>query len=400
MQGEIRKLTMTDQNKKDSRGINTRLAHDGYDPGDYFGFVNPPVVHASTVLYPNAASMRNRNVPYTYGTAGTPTTDAVARATDALEGSAGTICVPSGLVAVTLPLLAFLGAGDHVLIVDTVYYPTRRFADGMLTRLGVDVEYYDPHLGKEVEKLFKPNTKVLFMESPASNTFEMSDVRALTAVAKPRGIVTMIDNTYATPLFFKPLEHGVDLSIHASTKYPAGHSDLVFGTVSANEACWHTLRDSQIQTGICVQGDDAYQVLRGMRTMGIRLERHQKSALEIAIWLQGQDGIGQVLHPALPDHPGHDIWKRDFCGSSGIFSFVLRGASVPQVDAFLDALEIFGLGYSWAGFESLAVHAQLGDRTVSKRDYGGPVIRLQIGLEDVPDLKADIAKGLAAASKA
>lgn len=382
---------------KKSRGINTRLTHDGYDPSDYFGFVNPPVVHASTVLYPTAESMRTRNVPYTYGTAGTPTTDAVAKATDALEGSFGTICVPSGLVAVTLPLLAFLSAGDHVLMVDTIYYPTRRFADGMLTRMGVDVEYYAPEEGAEIAKRFRPKTKVLFMESPASNTFEMSDVPAMAAAAKDEGIVTMIDNTYATPLFFKPLDHGVDMSIHASTKYPAGHSDLVFGTVSANAATWQQLRDAQIQTGICVQGDDAYQVLRGMRTMGIRLERHQSSALEIAQWLKEKPGVGRVMHPALPDHPGHDLWKRDFCGSTGIFSFVLDGASQKQADAFLDALDLFGLGYSWAGFESLAVNAQLGDRTVCKRDYGGPVIRLQIGLEDVPDLKADIEEGLAAA---
>ncbi|MEO0542601.1 MAG: cystathionine beta-lyase [Pseudomonadota bacterium] len=391
---------MTNSDRDDARGINTRLAHDGYNPRDYHGFVNPPVVHASTVLYPSAESMRDREVPYTYGTAGTPTTDAVARATDALEGSFSTICVPSGLAAITIPLLAFLSAGDHVLVVDTVYFPTRRFLDGMMVRYGIEVEYYVPEVGADIEKLFKSNTKVLFMESPASNTFEMSDIGAMTAVARPRGIVTMIDNTYATPLFFKPLDHGVDLSIHASTKYPAGHSDLVFGTVSATEATWQTLRDCQIHTGVCVQGDDAYQVLRGMRTMGIRLERHQRSALEIAQWLQTQEGVGRVLHPALPDHPGHEIWKRDFCGSTGIFSFVLEGAGVAQADAFLNALEIFGLGYSWAGFESLAVNAQLGDRTVSKRDYGGPVIRLQIGLEDVPDLKADLEKALAAARAA
>ncbi|MEM1378493.1 MAG: cystathionine beta-lyase [Pseudomonadota bacterium] len=384
--------------KSEKWGINTRLAHDGYDPKSYYGFVNPPVIHASTVLYPDAASMRSRDVPYTYGTAGTPTTDAVARATDALEGSAGTICVPSGLVAVTLPLMAFLSAGDHVLIVDTVYFPTRRFADNMLKRMGVEVEYYEPEIGADIAKRFKSNTRVLFLESPASNTFEMTDIPAMAAAAKAGGIVTMMDNTYATPLYFKPLDHGVDMSIHASTKYPAGHSDLVFGTVSANEATWTQLRETQIQTGICVQGDDAYQVLRGMRTMNIRLKHHEQSTNEIANWIGPQPGVGKVLHPALPYHPGHEIWKRDFGGSSGIFSFVLAGADEKHAHAFLNALEIFGLGYSWGGYESLAVHSFLEDRTVSKKDYGGPVIRLQIGLEDVADLQDDISRGLAAAA--
>jgi cysteine-S-conjugate beta-lyase len=393
-------ISMSFPSGKDKLGINTRLAHSGNDPRDFHGFVNPPVVHASTVLFPDAATMKARNQKYTYGTRGTPTSDALCAAIDELEGSAGTIAVPSGLAAVTVPLLAFLSAGDHVLFVDTIYNPTRRFADTMLARLGVEVEYYDPEIGSGIADLLKPNTKVIFTETPGSNTFEMQDIPAITAVARNAGVITMLDNTWATPLFFKPLDHGVDISIHAATKYPAGHSDVLLGTVSANTACWQSLWDAYLTLGACSGPDDAYQVLRGLRTMGVRLGRHQKSAFEIARWLEHKPGVGSVLHPGLESHPGHAIWKRDFCGASGIFSIVLSGADEKQANAFLDALEIFGLGYSWGGYESLAVHVSLADRTVSARDYGGAVIRLQIGLEDPSDLAADIERGLNAAMNA
>ncbi|QDZ00972.1 cystathionine beta-lyase [Nitratireductor mangrovi] len=382
------------------QGINTRLAHAGNDPREFHGFVNPPVVHASTVLFRNAATLAARDQKYTYGTRGTPTSDALAKAVNELEGSAGTIIVPSGLAAVTVPLLAFLSAGDHVLIVDSIYNPTRRFADTMLARLGVEVDYYRPEVGADIPSLMKPNTKVVFTEAPGSNTFEMQDIPAIAAAAKKAGAVVMMDNTWATPLYFRPLDHGVDISIHASTKYPAGHSDVLLGTVSANTDHWEQLWETYLTLGACAAPDDVYQVLRGLRTMGVRLERHQKSAIEIARWLEGLPGISQVLHPALESHPGHAIWKRDFSGASGIFSAVLDGGGKAQAHAFLDALEIFGLGYSWGGYESLAVPVFLGDRTVARGDYAGPVIRLQIGLEDVDDLKADIERGLAAAARA
>lgn len=392
---------MTKDGGKGNNGINTRLSHMGNDPHSYFGFVNPPVVHASTVLFPDAATMAARNQKYTYGTRGTPTSDALCAAIDELEGSAGTILVPSGLAAVTQPLLAFTKAGDHVLIVDSVYNPTRRFADGMLKKFGVEAEFYDPAIGAGITKLLRPNTSVVFAESPGSNTLEMQDIPAIAKAAHAHGdVVVMMDNTWATPLFFKPLDFGVDVSIHAATKYPAGHSDVLLGTVSANARCWPRLHEAFIMLGAPSGPDDAYQVLRGLRTMNVRLKRHQASALELAQWLETDSRVAAVLHPALASHPGHALWKRDFSGSSGLFSIVLNGGGAQQAHAFLDALEIFGLGYSWGGYESLAVHVWLDDRVAAKAPNEGPVIRLQIGLEDVADLKADIERGLAAAAKA
>jgi len=383
-------------------GINTRLSHLGNDPAEYHGFVNPPVVHASTVLFPNARTMETRGQKYTYATRGTPTTDALCEAIDALEGSAGTILVPSGLAAVTVPFLAFLSAGDHALIVDSVYGPTRHFCDTMLKRLGVEVDYYDPLVGAGIEALIKPNTTLVHTEAPGSNTFEMQDIPAIAAVAHKHGAVVTMDNTWATPVYFRPLDFGVDVSIHAATKYPSGHSDILMGTVSANAKYWPQLHEANITLGICGAPDDAYQILRGLRTMGVRLERHYESALTIAKWLEAREDVAKVLHPALPSFPSHHIWKRDFKGASGIFSFVLKVDDPqkvkPKAHAFLDALSYFGLGYSWGGYESLAILVNLSDREIARAPAEGPVIRLQIGLEDVVDLKADIERGFAAAN--
>ena len=376
-------------------GINTRLAHGGYDPRDYHGFVNPPVVHASTVLFPDAQTMANHSQQYTYATHGTPTTDALCRAIDELEGSAGTVLVPSGLAAVTVPLLAFLSPGDHLLMVDSCYGYNRHFFKTMLKRLGIEVEFYDPLVGAGIEKLIKPNTRVIFTESPGSNTFEIQDIPAIVEKAHAADAIVMMDNTWATPIYFKALEYGVDISIHAATKYPAGHSDILMGTISANEKCFKTLDAAHSALGLCVSGDDAYQVLRGLRTMGVRMERHAESALEIARWLEAQDGVIEVLHPGLESHAGNALFKRDFCGAGGVFSIVIQGG-VAQAQAFLNALRIFGLGYSWGGYESLALHVHLGGREITGKNYAGPVIRLQIGLEDKADLIADIENGLAA----
>ncbi len=382
-------------------GPNTKLAHNGYDPRDYHGFVNPPVVHASTVLFPNAHAMESRGQKYTYGTRGTPTTDALCQAINELEGSDGTILVPSGLAAVTVPFLAFLSAGDHALIVDSVYFPTRNFCDTMLKRLGITVDYYDPAIGAGIAALFKPNTKLIHTESPGSNTLEMQDIGAISRAAHKHGCVVTMDNTWATPLFFRPLEHGVDISIHASTKYPSGHSDVLMGTVSANAEHWPRLQEASITMGICGSPDDSYQVLRGLRTMGVRLARHQDSAFEIAHFLEQHEDVAKVLHPGLPSFDGHDLWKRDFKGASGLFSFVLAcpdpARFKAKAHAFLDALCLFGLGWSWGGYESLAVHVGLTDRVIAKAPTEGPVIRLQIGLEDVADIKTDLLLGFAAA---
>jgi cystathionine beta-lyase len=384
-------------------GTNTRLAHIGNDPSAYHGFVNPPVVHGSTVLFPDMATMEKRSQKYTYGTRATPTTDALCDALNELEGAAGTILVPSGLAAISVPFLAYLSAGDHALIVDSVYTPCRNFCNTMLKRLGVEVEYYDPALGAGIESLIKPNTKLVHTEAPGSNTFEMQDIRAIAEVAHRHGCVVTMDNTWATPLYFRPLDFGVDVSIHATTKYPSGHSDIVMGSVSANAQYWPQLEEARILMGICGAPDDSYQILRGLRTMGIRLEHHQKSALSVAQWLEGREEVARVLHPALPSFPGHEIWKRDFKGASGVFSFVLKTDAENarrKAHAFLDALTYFGLGYSWGGYESLAVLVNLSDRTICKAPPDGVVIRLQIGLEDVADLQQDLEQGFAAAASA
>ncbi len=384
-------------------GTNTRLAHLGNDPASYHGFVNPPIARGSTVLFPDARTLVAEDQAYTYGTHGTPTTDALCDMVNSLEGSAGTILLPSGLAAVTVPFLAYLSAGDHALIVDSVYFPTRRFCNTMLKRLGVEVEYYDPAIGADIETLIRPNTRLIHLEAPGSNTFEMQDVSLMTSIAHAHDCVVTMDNTWATPLYFKPLDHGVDVSIHAATKYPAGHSDVLMGFVSSNEKHWQKLHDANRDLGLCVTSDDAYQVLRGMRTMGVRLEHHRKSALDIAQWLEGRDDVAQVLHPALESFASHDLWKRDFKGSSGVFSFVLKapeGRFREKSYAFLDALSIFGLGFSWGGYESLAVPVSLRDRTVAKGPTDGPLIRLQIGLEDVADIKRDLEAGFAAAALA
>ena len=379
-------------------GINTILTHCGNDPHEYHGFVNPPVVRASTVLFPDAGTMASENQKYTYGTHGTPTTDALCNAIDQLEGSAGTLLVPSGLAAVSVPLLAFLKQGDHVLFVDTIYHPTRRFANSMLKGFGIEVEYYPPHIGADIATLIRPNTRVVFTESPGSNTFEIQDIPAIVKAAHAHDIVVMMDNTWATPLYFKALDYGVDITIHAGTKYPSGHSDVLFGMISANEKHWKQLEDSYTALGMCVNSDDAYQILRGLRSMGLRLNHHQQSALTIARWLEQQPQVARVLHPALESHPDHALWKRDFKGASGVFSIVLASGGKEDAHKLLDSLELFGLGYSWGGYESLAVHVNLGDRTVATHSYEGPVIRLQIGLEDTLDLINDLQQGLATIS--
>lgn len=375
----------------------TRIVLAGRDPADSYGFVNPPIVRGSTVIYPSMDDFLARKARYMYGTHGNPTLDALEAACNAMEGGAGVVVCPSGLLACTLPLLAFLSAGDHALITDSVYRPTRNFAEGMLKRLGVEVTYYDPLLGEAVAEHFRPNTKVIFTEAPGSQSFEMQDIPAIAKVAHQRGALVMMDNTWATPVFFDSHAAGVDLTIQAGTKYYAGHSDVLIGTVSARtpelykqlRATWETL-------GVIVAPEDAFLTLRGIRTMHLRLREQQQAGLEMARWLQQRPEVKRVLHPALPDDPGHAIWKRDFTGASSLFSIVLNPVSHKALGAMLDHLALFGMGASWGGYESLALPFDCAPyRTVTPWKPGGPCVRIHIGLEDVEDLKEDLDAGFA-----
>lgn len=388
--------------RPNASGPNTQLVRAGYDPFDYHGFINPPTVHASTVLFPDAQTMARHDQKYTYATRGTPTTDALCNAINELEGAAGTILVPSGLAAVTIAFLAYLSPGDHALVVDSVYGNVRHFCDTMLGRFGIEVEYYDPAIGADVEALFRSNTRLVHTEAPGSNTFEMQDIPAIAEVAHRHNAVVTMDNTWATPLYFKPLDFGVDVSIQASTKYPAGHADVLMGTISANAGHWRQLKHANGALGLCGTPDDAYQVLRGLRTMGIRLERHQANALAVARWLEQRRDVERVLFPALESFPGHEIWKRDFKGAGGVLSFVLAADGQQdfslRAQKFLDGLSLFGLGYSWGGYQSLALVVDLGDRRILQPPQEGPLVRLQIGLEDVGDLLADLERAFAAST--
>lgn len=371
----------------------------GRNAANQYGFVNPPVVHGSTVLYPTAAQLHLDHAEFSYGRTGTPTTKAFCDALRALEGSRceGVALVPSGLAAISTALLAIARAGDHLLITDNVYRPTRRFCEGLLRHLGVEIDYFDPLLGSNIAELFKPNTRAVFVEAPGSQSFEMADTVAISAVAHERGALVINDNTWATPLFFRSLERGVDLSIHAVTKYIGGHSDIMFGAISANAAIWPRLAEVVMWLGTCAGPDDVFLALRGLRTLAVRLARHQASGLAIARWLTTRPEVLRVLHPALESDPGHAIWRRDYTGASGLFSVVLKPVPQAAVDAFLNALTLFGLGYSWGGFESLAIQFDCSEyRTATRWNPGGPALRLHVGLEDVEDLKADLERAFTA----
>ena len=375
----------------------TRLAHTGRDKSLTGPFVNPPVVHASTVLYDSVDDMQNGRQPYSYGRNGTPTSEALVTAVSELEGAAGTVLCPSGLAAATVALLSCLSAGDRVLIVDNVYGPVRRFAGADLTRLGIEVVYFDPGIGGGIEALFTDNTRAVYLEAPGSLTFEMQDVPAIVAVARSHAATVLFDNTWATPIHFRPLDFGVDLSIHAATKYLGGHSDVMLGTVAASAAAWPKLRDTFRNLGMHVAPDDVFLGMRGLRTLAVRLERHYASALKVATWLATQPEVARVLYPPLPSDPGHALWKRDMSGGSGLFGVVFAGWSDAQAKQFIDGLELFGIGASWGGFESLAILAHVAKgRTVVPWQAEGPLVRLHIGLEDPDDLIADLEASLAA----
>jgi cystathionine beta-lyase len=374
----------------------TRLSHAGREPARQHGFVNTPIYRGSTVLFPSMAALESNDQAYTYGRTGTPTVKALEEAIAELEGGHRTLLTPSGLSAIVTALLSFVSAGDEVLVVDSIYRPARRFCDNLLRRLGVTVTYYDPLIGGGIAKLISAKTKVVFTESPGSQTFEVQDIPAIAKAAHAAGAVVILDNTWATPLYFKPFDHGVDVSIQAATKYIVGHADAMLGAVTASEKATPALQRTHEDLGLCPGPEDVYLGLRGLRSLGVRLERHQKSALELARWLAERSEVARVIHPGLPGDPGHAIWKRDFTGASGLFSIVLKPVPRDRVAAMLDGLSLFGMGYSWGGFESLILPFDPSAyRTATKWTAEGPAIRLHIGLEDVEDLKADLEAGLA-----
>jgi cystathionine beta-lyase len=378
----------------------TRLVRSGRDKNIVGQFVNPPVFHASTVLFDSIEDMQLQRQRYNYGRIATPTSDALETALNELEGADGTALCPSGLSAATLALLSCLSSGDRVLLTDSVYGPVRRFADGMLKRLGVEPVYFDPLIGAGIEALFTANTRAVYAESPGSLTFEMQDLPAIAEVAHRHGATVLFDNSWATPLYFRALDHGADISIMAGTKYIGGHSDAMIGTAAARGDAWKKLKQARIDLGIHLAPDDMFLALRGLRTMAIRLDQHQKSATQIARWLQARGDVARVLYPVLENDPGHAIWKRDMTGASGLFAIVARGWSEKKASAFIDHLELFGIGASWGGFESLItlphVHRS---RSATSWAAEGPLMRLHVGLEDPADLTADLEAAFAAVAE-
>ncbi|MFH1804596.1 MAG: cystathionine beta-lyase [Pseudomonadota bacterium] len=386
--------------KKDQKAA-TRLVHSGRRSRDYHGVVNPPVFHASTILFETLAELEEAgsSAPgkVTYGRHGTPTRFLLEESIAELEGGFGTLCVSSGVAAITNSILAFVKPGDHILVTDSTYYPTRNLCNSFLKRFGVETEYYDPTIGGDISRLIRDNTALVWCESPGSLTFEMQDIPAIAKAAHARNVKILLDNTWASPMLCRPFELGVDVSVQAGTKYIVGHSDVMMGTITtATEEDLLTIKKQVIISGDAIGPDDCYLAQRGLRTLGVRLRQHHESGLKIATWLQTRPEVRRVLHPALPDDPGHAIWKRDFSGASGLFSFILHPVTKPQLANMVDHMDLFGMGFSWGGFESLILPSDPKNiRTATKWDEDGQLIRLHIGLEDTDDLIADLEAGFA-----
>ena len=371
----------------------TKLATAARDYTEH-GMVNPAVYRASTITFPTVESMKPGGQKYSYGRRGTPTSRAIEEAIAELEGGFACKVAPSGVAAITATLLSFLKSGDHLLMVDSVYGNTREFCDHMLPGLGIETTYYDPLIGGRLGDLIRPNTKVLFLESPGSQTFEVQDVPLLSKIAHEKGLVVILDNTWAAGHFFKAFTKGVDISIQAATKYIVGHSDVMFGSVVCNEATWPRFSAGYGLLGLFAGPDDMYLALRGLRTLDVRLERHMKSAVQVAEWLRQRPEVETVLYPALSNAPGHELWKRDFTGASGLFGVILKPKSEQAVAAMLDHMSLFSMGYSWGGFESLMIPFKP-KRTATNWHVAGPALRLHIGLEHPDDLIADLEAGFA-----
>jgi cystathionine beta-lyase len=361
---------------------------------EHFGSVNTPVYRTSTILHPTLESLKTEALPYKYGRRGTPSSRSFESVIEELEGGARTVAVPSGLNAIATAILAVCGSGDHLLMTDSCYGPTRHFCDRTLARFGVETTYYDPLIGEGIASLFRPNTRAVYCESPGSLTFEVQDVPAFAAAAHARGASVLLDNTWATPVYFRAIEHGVDLSILSGTKYLGGHADVMVGTITANESHKARLEAFYGDTGLFLGGDDCYLALRGVRTLPLRLKQHRDSALKITRWLATRSEVARVLYPALETDPGHALWKRDFLGSSGLFGVELKPAGSAALSAFFSGFRHFGLGYSWGGYESLIIKSEF-KRTAGAFETHGPLIRVHAGLEDADDLIADLEAGFA-----
>ncbi|MGZ5035761.1 MAG: cystathionine beta-lyase [Usitatibacter sp.] len=380
--------------------ISTRLVQRGRRAKSQPGTVNLPVARASTVTFASLAQMQEAQERFeadeavaTYGIANMPLRAAFEELMVEIEGGHRAVTLPSGLAAVAVALMACLKAGDHLLMTDSAYGPARRFCVRTLARYGVETTFYDPLIGEGIAALMRPNTRAVYLESPGSLTFEVQDFPAIARIARARGAAVLHDNTWATGIFFRSFDHGADLVIQAATKYPAGHSDVLIGAVVANEAWWPALRDAARDLGQTASPDDLFLTLRGIRTLEARLKRHEASAIHVARWLQRQPAVTRVLHPALPDDPGHALWKRDFLGSAGLVGVELAACTPAQLTALVESLDCFALGYSWGGYESLVVPANLRGARSVRPWRGGSLLRLQIGLEDPVDLCEDLARG-------
>lgn len=386
---------MTNEANKPAPSVETLLTHLGREPDDQFGFVNTPVYRGSTVLFKTLADIESQQQRFLYGRAGNPTTEGVETIVTALEGAYRTRLVPSGLAAITIAILSCVEAGDEVLLTDSAYEPGRKFADGFLARMGVTTRYYDPRIGAGLADLITPRTKAVLAESPGSLTFEVQDIPALAEVTRKAGIKLIVDNSWASPLFLQPLSLGADIVIHAGTKMFVGHSDAFAGTISTTKESWAAVEATRGALGFFTSGDEAYLVARGLRTLAIRMKEHERRTLEIASWLETQPEVSRVYHPALPSHPDHALFKRDFTGSGSLFSFTLKPAPRDSVAAFIDRLSLFTMGYSWGGYESLCTPITPSRiRTAVKWTEEGNMFRLHIGLEGVEDLKADLAAAI------
>ncbi len=378
----------------------TALGNVGRDPDRFEGVVNPPVFHASTIVYPSVKAYREKTGPNAlnvnnYGRIGTSTTRAVEQAVATLEGGDMAVNFPSGLAAVVGALNTFLQAGDHLLIADNVYSPSRNYCRDILAKFGVIVEHFDPMLGAEIRTLFRPETKVVYFEAPGSQSFEVCDVPAICSAAHDKGILTMMDNTWSAGYYFAPFEHGVDISIQAATKYHCGHADAMLGFVICKNDHYEKLKITAIRYGTCAGPDVCNLGLRGIRTLDVRMPRHYETGLKLAEWLKGRDEVKTVLHPALSTSPGHEFWKRDFTGASGLFGVILKDYSDEAMEKMIDGLELYGLGDSWGGFESLLVPSNPTKiRTATQWPHVEPGIRIHAGLENFEDLRDDLEAGL------